>query len=192
LTTKPFSVIIPAAGNSGRMGSDKALLPYGNGLSFAEKLIKSYSEFGTQTVVVVVNKNLDLSGFDTSQLVTVLNEHTDWGRSYSIFLGSKKVQNDCTCFLHNIDNPFVGTELLNLLLDTIKPDSYVVPVYHGKGGHPVLLGNGIVGYLQNQDKVFDFREVLNQFNRIEVPYNNEQILLNINTPEDYEMFLKLI
>jgi molybdenum cofactor cytidylyltransferase len=192
LTTKPFSVIIPAAGNSGRMGSDKALLPYGNGLSFAENLIKSYSEFGAQPVVMVVNKNLDLSGFNTSQSVTVLNEHTDWGRSYSIFLGSKKAQKDYACFLHNIDNPFVGTELLNLLLDTIKPDSYVVPGYQGKGGHPVLLGKRIVGYLQNLDEVHDFREVLKLFNRIEVPYNDERILWNINTPVDYEKFLKFI
>jgi CTP:molybdopterin cytidylyltransferase MocA len=185
-------VIIPAAGNSGRMGSDKALLPYGNGMSFAENLIKSYSEFGAQPVVVVVNNTLDLSGFDTSQFVTILNEYTDWGRSYSILLGTKRIPKDCDCFLHNIDNPFVGTELLSLLLSTNIPDSYSVPVYQGRGGHPVLLGKRIVEYLQNLEEVLDFRKVLKQFNRIEVPYNNERILWNINTPVDYEKFLKLI
>lgn len=191
MTAKPFSVIIPAAGNSGRMGSDKALLPYGKGLSFAENLIKSYSEFGAQPVVMVVNNTLDLSGFDTSLFVTVLNEHTDWGRSYSILLGIKRIPKDCACFLHNIDNPFVGTELLRLLLSTNMPDSYSVPVYQGRGGHPVLLGNRIIEYLQNLDEVPDFREVLKEFSRIGMTYGDERILWNINTPAEYDKFLKI-
>jgi molybdenum cofactor cytidylyltransferase len=184
-------VIIPAAGNSGRMGTDKALLAYGNGFSFAEHLIKSYSGFGALPVVMVVNKMLDLSGFDTSQFVTILNEHINRGRSYSIILGAGKVPKECSCFLHNIDNPCIGTELLNLLLEADKPDSYVVPVYQGRGGHPVLLGNRIVEYLQNMDEVPDFREVLKEFTRIEVPYGDERILLNINTPVEYERFLRI-
>jgi CTP:molybdopterin cytidylyltransferase MocA len=185
-------VIIPAAGNSGRMGSDKALLPYGNGLSFAENLIKSYSESGAQPVVVVVNNTLDLSGFDPSQLVTVVNERTDWGRSYSILLGTKRIPKDCACFLHNIDNPLIGTELLRLLLSTNMPDSYCVPVYQGRGGHPVLLGKRIVEYLQKLDEMLDFREVLKQFKRIEVLYPDERILWNINTPADYKKFLEML
>jgi CTP:molybdopterin cytidylyltransferase MocA len=171
------------------MGSDKALLPYGKGLSFAENLIMNYSEFGARPIVMVVNNMLDLSGFDASQFVTVVNEHTDWGRSYSILLGTKRIPKDCACFLHNIDNPFIGTELLRLMLSTNMPDSYSVPVYEVRGGHPVLLGKGIVDYLQNLDEVPDFREVLKQFNRVEVPYSDEQILWNINTPVDYERFI---
>ena len=192
MTTFPFSVIIPAAGNSGRIGTDKALLAYGNGFSFAEHLIKSYSGFGVHPVVMVVNTMLDLSGFATSQYVTVLNEHTDWGRSYSIMLGTRKVPKKCSCFLHNIDNPCIGNELLSLLLEANEPDSYVVPVFQGRGGHPILLGNRIVEYLQNMDEVPDFREVLKQFNRIEVPYGDERILWNINTPAEYERFIKTV
>ena len=37
----PFSVIIPAAGNSGRMGSDKALLKLADGKTFAENLLSN-------------------------------------------------------------------------------------------------------------------------------------------------------
>jgi molybdenum cofactor cytidylyltransferase len=172
------------------MGTDKALLDYGNGFSFAEHLIKSYSGYGAQPVVMVVNTMLDLSGFDTSQFDAVLNEHTDWGRSYSIVLGAGRVPKENSCFLHNIDNPFSGNELLNLLLEGNKSDSYVVPVFQGRGGHPVLLGNRIVEYLQNLDEVPDFREVLKQFNRIEVPFGDERILWNINTPAEYERFIK--
>jgi len=187
---KQVSAIILAAGNSGRMGSDKAQLPAGNGFSFAGKLVKGFSEFGVHPIVVVVNKNIDLSELNPLQIITTLNEHLEKGRSWSILLGMKDVPGDCSCFLQNIDNPYIENELLDLLLDSVKPDSYAVPVYQGRGGHPVLLGGQIVNYLKNLNDLPDFKEVLKLYKRIETPYYNERILLNINTPEDYDRFLK--
>jgi molybdenum cofactor cytidylyltransferase len=189
---KQVSVIILAAGNSGRMGSDKAQLPAGNGFSFAGKLVKGFSEFGVHPIVVVVNKNIDLSELNPAQIIITLNEHLEKGRSWSILQGMKDVPGYCPCFLQNIDNPYLENELMDLLLDSVKPDSYVVPVYQGKGGHPVLLGGQIVNCLKNLNDLPDFRKVLKQFNRIEVAYCDERILLNINTPAEYEQFIKTV
>jgi molybdenum cofactor cytidylyltransferase len=187
---KPVSAIILAAGNSGRMGSDKAQLQSGNGFSFARHLVHSFAGFGVQPIVVVVNKRIDLSELNPTQIVTTLNEHLEKGRSWSILLGMNKVPGDCPCFLQNIDNPYIENNLMNLLLDAVKPDNYVVPVYQGRGGHPVLLGGQIVNCLKNLSELPDFREVLKQYKRIEIPYYNERILLNINTPQDYKRFLE--
>ena len=191
MTTKPVSAIIPAAGNSGRMGSDKALLPFSDGLSFAGHLINSYSGFGAHPIVLVVNKNLDLSKMDQGQYDLLLNEYPDLGRSYSILLGTRNVPKDCPCFLHNIDNPFIESELLEGLMDGVVPDGFAVPVCSGRGGHPILLGEQVINYLQNLNELPDFRTVLKQFRKIEIPCNDQRILLNINTDEDYRMFLKL-
>jgi molybdenum cofactor cytidylyltransferase len=184
------SAILLAAGNSGRMGSDKAQLQAGNGFSFAGKLVKGFTEFGVHPLVMVVNKNIDLSELYPTQIVITLNEHLEKGRSWSILLGMKNVPGDCPCFLQNIDNPYIENELMDMLLDAVRPDCYVVPVYEGRGGHPVLLGEQIVNYLKNLNDLTDFREVLKQFIRVEIPFPDERILWNINTPDDYTRFLR--
>ena len=39
--------------------------------------------------------------------------------------------------------------------------------------------------------ISSFREILADFNGIRVPFNQPEILLNINTPEDYEKFINI-
>lgn len=186
------SVIIPAAGESFRMGSDKALLTYSPASNFADHLIHAYREFGADPVVLVVNRQFDASRLKAVPSVCMENEHVDRGRSWSIKLGIRKIPAGNACFIHNVDNPYAEMTLLETLLKAMSPDRYVVPVYDGKGGHPVLLGSRIVEHLRNTTIPEDFRKTLELFQRTEVPFPDERILLNINTPSDYKNFRKLI
>ncbi len=180
-----ISVIIPAAGNSGRMGSDKALLPAGTGLNFAANLVDNYFEYGVQFIILVVNENLDQVQLTPGAYITVINSQLELGRSWSIQLGIQQLPEGSSCFIQNIDNQFIEHELLEILLAKLKPDCYVIPVFKGRGGHPILLGSKIVQHIRKSINVPDFRQLLNLFERIEVPYPDERILWNINTPEDY-------
>jgi len=186
----PVSVIIPAAGNSGRMGSDKALLTFPAGLNFADHLGTAYRTFGAESVVLVINGDLDRSRVDQGLFVCVINEHVEKGRSYSIRLGIEKISAGQACFIHNVDNPFADPFLFDVLLAALIPDGYVVPVCDGRGGHPVLLGGIMVEYLRKSEVPADFRMVLQKFRRKEIPFKDERILWNINTPADYELFRK--
>ena len=78
----PFSVIIPAAGNSGRMGSDKALLKLADGKTFAENLLSNYTKSGADPVIMVVNKSFDLSKITPGSAVIVVNDYITYGCSY--------------------------------------------------------------------------------------------------------------
>jgi len=187
-----FSAIIPAAGNSGRMGSDKALLRLANGKSFAENLLINYAELGADPVVIIVNNSFDLTRINLGSSVCIINDHVEYGRSYSIKLGIQHIPAGHSCFIQNIDNPFVDQNLLCALLYAVKDDSYVIPVYNEKGGHPVLLGKNIISVMNENDSFLDFREVLKKFSRIEIPWENPRIRLNINTPGDYQKFLERI
>jgi len=182
------SVVIPAAGLSGRMGKDKALLPYGNGLCFAENLIKSFSDYGCKPVVLVVNETFDGVLLRNGDFIPVVNHKLNLGRSYSIHLGLQLIPKEASCFIHNIDNPFIEKKLLGNLLEAIDDDSYSVPVFKGKGGHPVLLGKSVTEHIRQQAFSMDFREELKKFHRIEIPWPDKRILWNINTPEDYIRF----
>jgi CTP:molybdopterin cytidylyltransferase MocA len=139
--------------------------------------------------VLVVNEQFDFTPVREENMVTVVNRHTELGRSWSIYLALEKVPAGSACFLQNIDNPFIEPGLLDALLEAMTPGGYVIPLCNGRGGHPILLGNKVVDYLRQQRGLTDLRQALKQFNKVEVPYNDERILWNINTPDDYNEFL---
>jgi molybdenum cofactor cytidylyltransferase len=120
----------------------------------------------------------------------VVNKDVGRGRSWSIKLGINRVPGGSGCFIQNIDNPFADKALLATMHSTLKADGYVVPVFSGKRGHPVLLGSRVVDSIRSREEEFDFRDVLKRFTRIEVPFEGEGILWNINTPGEYERFMK--
>ncbi len=188
----PVSAIIPAAGNSGRMGTHKALLEYGNGHSFANHLVGCFYNYGCNPVVLVINEQCDSTPVQFQNLVKVVNRHTEKGRSWSIRLGLNHVPEQSACFIQNIDNPFLEPRLLDKLFESVTPDGYAVPVYQGQGGHPILLGNSVVDYFRQHGNIKDLRKILSRFNRIEVPYPDDRILWNINTPDDYKEFMEQI
>ena len=184
-----FSAIIPAAGNSGRMGCNKAFLQTREGLTFARHLVNFFELYGCKPVILVVNDQFCLTGFHGENMSTVINHEPEKGRSRSIHLGIQRVPQGRACFIQNIDNPFVEPGLIDRLAVPLTPDGYSVPVYDGHGGHPVLLGSKVVDFLRHQTGSYDFREVLQLFNRVEIPFPDERILWNINTPDDYKEFI---
>lgn len=192
MINSPVSVLILSAGNSGRMGREKAHLPYGNGLTFSGQLIKTYTESGYRPVMMVVNERFIHKDPFPDGVECILNRHPEWGRAHSLMLGIRHIPPGSSCFLQNIDNPFITSALLAQMCEAILPQGYVLPVQEGKGGHPILLGTQVVQHLSGKEKIQDLRDELKIFQRIEVPFPDERIHLNINTPEDYERFLKII
>lgn len=186
-----FGVVVPAAGSSGRMGIDKALLTNANGITFTGHLLNCFSSYGCNPVILVVNEQFDSTPFHTENLKIIVNHHPGKGRSWSIHLGLNQVPEGYACFIQNIDNPFLETGLLDILLDSANQDSYAVPMFNGQGGHPILLGSKIVEFLRSQPDLPDFRQALHCFHRVEVTYPNERILWNINTPDDYRRFIHM-
>ena len=184
--------IILAAGNSGRMGSDKARLHHADGMSFAEYLIRGFLDSGCDPVVMVVNAKFPMPARKKKNILYVVNSQPDLGRYHSIQQGLRQILPGRACFLQNVYNPFVESGLLGKLSEFLQPDGYVVPVHEGKGGHPILLGDKVCQYLQSINNMNNLKEALKMFPRKEVPFPDQRIHWNINTPEDYEDFLRLI
>jgi len=184
------SAIIPAAGISGRMGRDKIFLPAGAGVTFAGHLINGFVGYGCSPVVLVVNDQTDTSQLNHDELLIEVNHHVNLGRNHSIELAIRHVPPGFGCFIQNVDNPFIEDGLLDKLVRATVPDGYAVPVYRGKGGHPIALGREVVEFLREQEGLPDLRQVLQKFSMAEVPYPDERVLWNINTPEDYDNFTR--
>lgn len=186
---KPFSALIPAAGQSLRMGSNKAFLKQPDGSSFLEKLITGFQNAGADPVAVVINEAFDISGIQNSGCLYAVNNHLELGRSHSIRLGAEILPHDRPCFLQNVDNPVLDQNLVRKLFSSCEEGTYVVPIVRGRGGHPILLSSEILNAILSQE-FQDFRNVLKMFKRKEIHWNDPGILLNINTLADYTRFMK--
>ncbi len=186
--------LILAAGISERMGQPKALLPYGNGLTFIEQIGKTYLEAGIDKMVWVINPSVSqklslMSLCQNHQVIVVENNEPDKGRLHSIRLGLKKLVNQPT-FIQNVDNPFVTVELIQKLIPILQPNTYVSPYYNGIGGHPILISNEIANQLKDCDSDIPLNLFLANYEQIKMEQNNSGILVNINTLDDYRSAFK--
>lgn len=186
-----FSALILAAGTSGRMGADKAGLSYDDRKTFIKHLEDSYLEANAKPVVLVVNTRFAKKGEENPFTSIIVNCEPEKGRSHSIRLGLANVPAGNACFIQNVDNPIIDSKLLKSMLNMIGKDSYVVPVYGKKGGHPILIAPQIIEHINSLDTMDDLRTTLASYRRIDYSWPDEKILLNINTPEDYAQFVKL-
>lgn len=186
-----MSCIILSGGRSARMGCQKADLRFSDTESFLLHLTRVYQMAGIRKITIVANPGIKLI-FQKEELCDITwinNPFPEYGRGYSLQLGLAQNRSTDFCFVQNIDNPFTTIELIRQLTKTNATADYAVPVFNGKGGHPILLSSKVMAFLLNiRNDDFKLNEVLKQFKRAEVTTEEEQVLVNINTPDDYTKF----
>jgi CTP:molybdopterin cytidylyltransferase MocA len=188
------AVVILAAGKSIRMGKPKPFLLFDQKSTFLEKVINVYKDFGIDKIILVVNDevNQELMQKYPEVCIMVINLNLDLGRFYSIKLGLDYVHKNEPVFIQDVDNPFISIEILEKMLfqaRTLETDDggeYIVPQYQDMGGHPVLLtGKVIKGIKECQFNDLNFKEFLKAYKKVTVALDDPNILVNINTPEQY-------
>jgi molybdenum cofactor cytidylyltransferase len=189
---KNIAAIIPAAGASSRMGRLKPFLKFDEKRLFVDKIIEEYLEFGCEQVVVVYRKSeLKWVSFmekysSNQKVIFVPNKHPELERFYSVKLGMEQLKTTDCCFLQNIDNPFINIDILEKLFFKVDDAEYLVPVYDTKGGHPVLLNRIIIDNIVSQPvDDMNLKELLANFERKNIEMENDLVLRNINTKDDY-------
>ncbi len=188
----PYSAIILAAGKGIRMGKPKWQLKMQSGQYFFSFLCLKYLELGCETVLVVNRDDLDFfeKNNDLRNIKISVNNNPDLGRFYSVKCGLDKLKSHNNTFIHNVDNPFLNKKLFDDMKAGLKNFDYVIPMADGKGGHPLLISYKIAGMIAEYKKPYpNLRSILDNFNGNRIKYENTDILLNINTPEDYQSFI---
>jgi molybdenum cofactor cytidylyltransferase len=196
-----FAGIILAAGDSSRMGRDKALLPWPpatgetrSGGTFLSAAIRSLSP-ATDFVLVVAGKNqASLAPVIYAEGASlVVNEEPARGQFSSLQLGLQEALNRGrdAAMVTLVDRPAVNPATLQLLrhaFSIAKENVWaVVPEYSGKHGHPYLIGREMIArFLQvPPTSVARDLEHAHQAHIQYVPVDDPLVALNINTPEDY-------
>jgi molybdenum cofactor cytidylyltransferase len=196
-----FAGVILAAGDSSRMGRDKALLPWPPatgethaGDTFLSTAIRSLSP-ATDFVLVVVGKNeATLAPVIYAEGASlVVNEDPGRGQFSSLQIGLQEALNRGrdAAMVTLVDRPPVNPATLQILRRAFalaKENIWaVVPEYSGKHGHPYLIGREMIAKFLQVPPTAVARDIEHaheahiQYLRVDDPL----VALNINTPEDY-------
>jgi molybdenum cofactor cytidylyltransferase len=136
--------LILAAGESSRMGSDKALLTY-RGRTFLETIIFSLRSAGIEQIAVVLGHHAEEIQRAVSLAGTrvVLNRDYRRGQTSSLQAGLAALaeQSPEAVILCLVDHPVVSSEVIRKLRDRFvrSMPPVVVPTCLGQRGHPVVI-----------------------------------------------------
>jgi len=197
-----FAGLILAAGDSTRMGRDKALLawpppnagqPTSND-TFLSVAIRSLAP-ATEFVVVVVGKNeAALAPIIYARGASlVVNPDPSRGQFSSLQVGLHEVLNHGrdAAMVTLVDRPAVSAVTIQILHDAFESAGQniwaVVPEYSGKHGHPYLVGREMIEAFRRVPATSTARDVEHQHQEHikYVPVDDPLVAVNINTPEDY-------
>jgi molybdenum cofactor cytidylyltransferase len=185
-----LAAVILSAGASSRMGRPKALLPYREG-TFLEHLIQvtRHSRIGVTRVVLGAGtaEIRTIAKLDPSMVV--LNSNWEQGQLSSICEGIRSLAGIETegIILCPVDHPLVSARLVGELIGQFygNAKSIVLPTYNGRRGHPVIFSNALYGELLDAPTDKGARAVVwaHSADVLEVPTEEEGIVLNINDPD---------
>jgi len=189
--------IILAAGESSRMGEDKALLRWGD-TTFLEHLHAALKNAGLGLVRVVLGANAEgvLKQIRLPAVEVVLNRRWHQGMLTSVVAGLDSLPRGLVqaALLCLVDHPGVSSQLIRTLLEKFQENNklIVLPTHHGRRGHPVLFAAKLFDELRAAPLEVGARHVVRQHpgDVLEVPTDEEGILLNINDPAAYEKILQ--
>jgi len=190
-----FGAVILSGGRSERMNFPKAYLEI-EGTTFLQKLANTYTKVVSE-IVIVLNDELAAEKWEKHSdsidktYKVVLNHHNEKGKFYSLQLGVKNIGSD-HCFIQNVDNPFITSSTLNALMKNKNTNGITIPTYKGKGGHPILVSKDVLEKISaTKDTDQHLKEFYSAFSKKFVEVDDDSVLMNINTLEEYEKFVAI-
>jgi molybdenum cofactor cytidylyltransferase len=197
-----FAGVILSAGESLRMGRDKALLPWpppaagqaAPSETFLSAAIRSLAA-ATEFVLVVVGKNEAALApiIYANGASLVVNPDPSRGQFSSLQVGLHEVLNHGrdAAMITLVDRPPASTTTLQTLRDAFEVADHdiwaVVPEFSGAHGHPYLVGREMIQAFLEVPATSNARDIEHRHQkRIQyVRVDDPLIALNINTSEDY-------
>jgi molybdenum cofactor cytidylyltransferase len=194
--------LIPAAGKSRRMGQVKLALPLGE-RTVLQRVVAAVRQAGVEPILVVLGPHvahLAEPAREAGAAVLVLHEETPDMRAtveQGLTWLEQHVQPglDDGWLLLPADHPTLDPEVVRRLLEAKEASprhSLLVPTWQGRRGHPAWIGWGHVPGIRALDAGLGLNMYLRRHaeETLEVPVETASILLDLDTPEDYQRLLK--
>ncbi|MGA9040721.1 MAG: nucleotidyltransferase family protein [Terriglobales bacterium] len=201
--------MILAAGESSRMGSDKALLVWPPPSSdaaamgslrrtFLSTTIQALNAYNDMVIVVVGKNEPNLAPvIYATGASLVRNPAPEQGQFSSLQVGLREVLNRGrdAAMVTLVDRPSVKAETLESLRSTFEAAAdaiwAVVPEYKGKHGHPIIVGREMIEVFLRAPATASARDIQRQYQE-HIEYasvDDAFVAWNVDTPQDYQMLL---
>ncbi len=185
--------IILAGGDSKRLGKPKQLLDW-----LGKPMVRQVAETALQaglSPVVVVTGAVEAEIISALQGLPVIAAHNpDWsrGQSTSIQKGLRALPNTVGAAIFMLaDQPQIPTSLLASLLEAYyqSPDYLVAPLVDGQRANPALFDRLTFPDLMALKGDVGGRAIFSKFQATWVPWHDSRLLLDVDTPDDYQVLL---
>jgi molybdenum cofactor cytidylyltransferase len=188
--------IILAAGAASRMGQPKLLLIW-KGETLIHRVARTAIEAGLDPVIIVTGSESQKMACALQDLAVQIVHNPDWqsGQSTSVRVGVQAlpVETSAALFLLG-DQPFVSTMLIQKLVETyFEIHSVLLAPYVGDNrGNPVVFDHSIFDQLCCLQGDAGARSIFASTPPQSMPWFDERILFDIDTPADYEQLTKMV
>jgi molybdenum cofactor cytidylyltransferase len=191
-----IAAIVPAAGQSRRMGQPKLLLEF-DGTPLIHRVVTALRNGGVPNVVVVVpaanipeSAPLASAARTAGATVIVPNQQPQDMRA-SIELAIARLASESApdhLLLAPADSPGITPQLVKTLSDqsTRSPTQILIPAHQGKRGHPVIFPWPIIIALNKLEPGLGLNALVARNNDrvLEIPAPDPTALFDLDTPED--------
>jgi len=187
-----IAAVVLTGGKSERMGRPKALLRF-QGRTFLEHVLAAIRDAGIEQTAVVVGHHRKEIHEAFPALSLVYNPDYNDGMSTSVKAGLKALPRGVAgAGIFLVDHPQIDAATIALLAGELCRGHVILPAYGERRGHPVFFAADLF------DEILALGpgEGLNQVVRrdpqrvIVVPVANPGVLLDIDTPEQFENLLR--
>ncbi|MDF2614463.1 MAG: molybdenum cofactor cytidylyltransferase [Clostridia bacterium] len=187
------SAIIMASGYSNRMGKDKLLLEY-RGKTLLQQTLDTVLKCDFYQVILVIRQKEMLQLKNSNTLKVIENKKAYRGMSESIKLGLKYADACDGYMFLTIDQPLLGSTMVNKLLQSFDEDKndIIVPRHMGKKGSPVIFPSRFKQELMSLEGDIGGKIIINKYLKQVrfVEIDDEKSLFDVDSQEDYQKILQ--
>jgi CTP:molybdopterin cytidylyltransferase MocA/HD superfamily phosphohydrolase YqeK len=187
-----LSAIIPCAGLSARMGCFKPLLPLG-GKPVVKRVIETVRHADPEVIYVVLGhraEELEPVVIEAGAKV-IHNPNFAKGMFSTVRAGVKGLADSCDAFIFlPADIPLVRPATIRRLaaISHRHPSRLLYPVFLDQRGHPPVIPGDLIPSILSHNGDGGLRRVLeyHEDRALEVPVADENILFDLDHPQDYD------
>jgi molybdenum cofactor cytidylyltransferase len=192
---QPVAGIILAAGGATRYGQPKPLLEW-RGQPFIRQIAQTALAAGLAPVVVISGSSGEAVAQAVADLPVSVVFNPEWqsGQSSSVRAGISFLPESIGAAVFLLaDQPQLTESLLSAELELYRRclAPIIAPLIDGKRANPVLFDQQVFEALKSIQGDTGGRQVFSQFKVSWLEWNDRRLLLDVDTPEDYQKLLEM-
>jgi molybdenum cofactor cytidylyltransferase len=192
--TEPFAAaaVLLAGGSSSRFGREPKALALIDHEPAVVRMERIARETGFFPVVAVVGAHAAALRPVLARADVQVVDNPGWelGRTGSVQAGLRSLRAGVDVLLWPVDHPFVERATLAALKDATRSDalaSWIVPTFHGRGGHPVLMMSSAVREIARMPPEQPLRVIHERLGPqvVRIPVTDPGVIANVDTQEAF-------